>query len=154
MRILIVVVILTSMIVTGCGLMSPDEKAIREMLKTFTAAIAEGDEDLALACMMDVECFHILNPDLNVRTDAESFTETVIAELIEGYRSLKDRYRGQDIKLKSLEVGDQWYQYKGRQAFKDNIMVLEVNGQDVEIPIKGVVMVDQQWRIVSLSSDY
>jgi len=134
--------------------MSPDEKAIKEMLKTFTAAIADGDDDLGYACMMDVEAFNILNPDLSARVDAESYTETVIAELIEGFRDLKQEYQGHELKLRELKIGDQWYQYKGRQAFKDNIMVVEVDGQEVEIPIKGIVMVGQQWRIVSLSSDY
>ncbi len=153
MRILIVVMLL-SLVISGCTLMSPDEKAIKEMLKTFTAAIADGDDDLGYACMMDVEAFNILNPDLSARVDAESYTETVIAELIEGFRDLKQEYQGHELKLRELKIGDQWYQYKGRQAFKDNIMVVEVDGQEVEIPIKGIVMVGQQWRIVSLSSDY
>lgn len=150
MRNLIVVLLLVSLIAVGCTFMSQDEKAIKEMLKTFTAAIASGDDDLAHACMMDVEAFHILNPDLSARVDAESYTETVIAELIEGFRDLKQDYQGHELELKSIRVGDQWYQYKGKQAFKDTIMIVDVDGQEVEIPILGVVLVGQQWRIVSL----
>jgi len=149
MRILIVAVLLTSLVV-GCSFQSPDEKAIQEMLKTFTAAIAEGDDDLSRACMMDVEAFNVLNPDLSARTDAESYTETVIAELIEGFRDLKQEYQGHELELKGIKIGDQWYQYKGKQAFKNTIMIVEVDGQEVEIPILGVVLVGQQWRIVSL----
>jgi restriction endonuclease S subunit len=142
---------LVSMVVSGCSFQSPDEKAIQEMLKTFTAAIAEGDDDLSRACLMDVDAFHILNPDLSARTDSESYTATVIAELIEGFRDLKQEYQGHELELKSIRVGDQWYQYKGKQAFKNTVMIVEVDGQEVEIPILGVVLVGQQWRIVSLS---
>ena len=151
MRFLIVVFMLTSLLISGCSLMSSEEKAIMEMLETFTAAIAEGDDDLARACMMDVDCFQTLNPDLNARADAEIYTETVIAELIEGFRDLKQEYRGHELKLKGLRLGNQWYQYKGRQAFKDSYMLIKVDGQDTEILIKGLVLIDQQWRIVNLS---
>ena len=135
----------------SCKLMDPDEKSVREMLKTFTAAIDRDDETMAKACLMDVEGYRILNPDAGARMDPESFIETVLAELIHSYRSLANFFRGREVKFKSLELGAQWFQYTGRQAFKDNTLTVVADGEEVDIPIKGIVRIGNQWRIVDLS---
>jgi len=135
----------------SCKFMDPDEKAVSEMLLTFTTALDQDSEDLAKACLMDDSSFKILNPDASARMDPESFIETVIAALFHDYRDLAVNLRGKDMKMKGFTLGHAWFQYKGRQAFKDNILELSADGAIIEIPIAGIVKVNQQWRIVDLS---
>ena len=151
LRILIVVAL--AGIWSGCGLLiSQDEKAIREMLRNFVEALSSGDEVLGRSCLMDIDGYRKLNPSVEARMDAESFTETVFAELVHNYHSLQRQFNGRDLKLVDFKVGTQWYQYKGRQAFRDNYLTIRVDGgEEVEIYIMGLVMIDDQWRIVNLS---
>jgi len=151
MKVQILIFLLIVLLISGCNLQGPEERVIQEMLKTFVASIAQGDEDLGRACMMDIDGFRTLNPDVSARTDAESFTETVMAELIHSYRDLKVHFRGRDVKFKRIIIGDPFYQYKGRQAFKDNEIIVESDGQEISIFIKGIVNINNQWRIVDLS---
>lgn len=131
--------------------MDPDEKAVKEMLLTFTTALDQDNEDLARACLMDDSSFKTLNPDASSRMDPESFIATVIAALFHDYRDLAVNLRGKDLKMKDFTLGPAWFQYKGRQAFKDNTLVLTADGEILEIPIAGIVKINEQWRIVDLS---
>lgn len=134
----------------GC-LMDADEKEIAEMLKVFVVSMENRDEGLARACLMDVNGFMVLNPDVSARVDADSFTESVMAELIHNYRALSVYFENRVLKFKSIQIGDQWYQYRGRQAFKDNIMTIKADDNQIEIKIRGIVKIEDKWRIVDLS---
>lgn len=139
------------LVLLGCAVKSPDEKAIEEMLTTFVTAIHTEDKVLAGACLLDTKAFLKLNPDAAARTDAESYYEGAIADLFFQYQRLVDHLRGRNIKFKELHLGTPWYQYKPHQAFRDTDMILSVDGEEVTIPIKGLVYLENKWRIVDLS---
>ncbi len=135
----------------GCDMSPPDEREIKDMLEIFVAALERGDEGLARTCLLDVEGFQTLNPDVSARVDAESFMETSMAELIHNYRDLSRYFRGRTLELKDVAIGTQWYQYKGRQAFKDTDVTLKADGEEVHFKIRGIVKIDTKWRIADLS---
>lgn len=151
MKVQIMVMLLFAMVMGGCSFGDPEEKAIEEMLMTFVAAIQQYDEVLAKALLLDLDGFKELNPDVAARVDAEGFTETVLAELIHTYRDLADYFDGRDLKFERMVLGNSWYQHKGRQAFKDTEIVITADGEEVDIFIKGLVKIDNRWRIVELS---
>ncbi len=102
---------------------------------------------------MDLEAFQILNPSASARTDAESFMEEYMADLIQSYRDMKYKYQGKDLKFKSFSLGTPFYQYKGHSAFKDNLADIEVNGVEETINIMKIVRVGDRWLIVSLGAN-
>lgn len=140
-------------LILGCQMRSPDEKAIYEMLKTFVSAVEKDDESMAKACLMDLDSFYELNPDVAARVDAESFSATTLAELVHHYRDMADFFNGRLLKLESMQLGSIWYQYKGRQAFKETEIIISADGESVPIVIKGIVRVGDKWLIVDLSGN-
>ena len=141
------------LLVCGCNMQGPDERAVGEMLETFIAAVERGDEVLARACLMDMDGFHDLNPDAAARLDTESFSESIMAELVHHYRDMVDYFNHRELKLKSFTLGVPWYQYKGRQAFKDTEVIISANDETVIFDVKGIVRINNQWRIVDLSGN-
>ncbi len=137
----------------GCHIPAPDERAVKQMLTTFFAAVERDDEDMARACLIDLDAFHELNPDVAARVDAESFTATLMAELIQNYRDMARFFEGRKLKVKSIKLGDNWYQYKGHQAFKDTEVIVSADGEEVPVIIRGIVRVEGKWRIVDLSGN-
>ncbi len=137
----------------SCNLEGPEERAIRQMVETFIAAVDRADNELAYACLLDLQGFELLNPDVGARMDAESFTESVLAELVHEYRNMKQYFEGKDLKLKRFQLGVPFYQYKGHSAFRDNRVVVIANGETVEFTIMGIVRLGDQWRIVDLSGN-
>ena len=136
----------------GCGLYGgPEEKAIRQMVTTFVAAIDRDDKDIAYACLMDMESFRVLNPDASARLDAESFSEEFIADLVHRYQNLVRHFEGRTLEVKKFILGTPWYQYKGHPAFLDTEVTISADGEDVTILIKGIVRIGDRWRIVDLS---
>jgi hypothetical protein len=137
---------------TGCGLTGgPEEIAIKQMVTTFIAAIDKNDKDLAYACLLDMNSFMVLNPDAAARLDADSFSEEVIADLVHEFQYLVGHFEGHTLKVKKFYLGTPWYQYKGYSAFVDSDVVLSVDGEDVTLPIRGIVRIGDRWRIVDLS---
>ncbi len=140
-------------LIGSCSMRSPDERAIFEMLKTFISAVEKDDESMAKACLMDLDTFNELNPDVVARVDSESFIATTLAELIHHYRDMADFFGGRTLKLESMRLGSIWYQYKGRQAFKDTEIVISADDESVPIIIKGIVRIHDKWQIVDLSGN-
>lgn len=142
-----------ALILIGCDMTGPEERAIGEMVKTFIVSIDTGDEDLAYACLMDRDAFDTINPDASVRVDGESYVDSFIADLVHTYRSYVDRYHGSEVKLQKFLLGTIFYQYKGFSAFKDNRVIITVNGAEESIDIGAIVRIGDKWRIVELSSE-
>lgn len=139
-------------VISGCGLSGgPEEIAIKQMVTTFIAAIDRNDKDLAYACLLDMNSFMVLNPDASARLDADSFSEEVIADLVHEFQFLVQHFEGRTLKVKKFYLGTPWYQYKGHPAFVDTDVVLSVDGEDVTLPIRGIVRIGDRWRIVDLS---
>ena len=138
-------------LLSGCKFAGPEETAIGEMLGSFVNAIAKDDKDIAMQCLMDQKAFMVLNPDAAARGDAEGFTESVVAELVHTYQGMVRHFQGRHISMKSVRLGTPWYQYKPHSAFRDNDLVLDVDGDEITINIKGIVRIDDKWRIVDLS---
>lgn len=152
MKVYFMLVFMAAFIFSGCNFRPADEKAVWQMLETFVAALESGDEDLARACLMDLKGFETINPDISTRVDAESFKETMLAELMHAFRDLRSHYSGRSLVMTDLRLGNQWYQYKGRQSFRDNIMTVKVDDIETEeIYIMGLVLINEQWRIVNLT---
>ncbi len=142
--------ILLMLILIGCDMAGPEERAIREMVKTFVAAIDTGDEDLALACIIDLNAFNALNPDASVRSDGDSYVDSFLADLIHSYRSYVRRYEGREVLFKKLLLGHRFHQYKGFSSFKNNEVIIEVDGVEEAIDIGAIVRIGDKWRIVEL----
>ena len=136
----------------GCGRFAgPEEQAIGEMLRSFVSAVEKDDREMALACLMDQQAFMILNPDAAARTDPDGFAESVIAELVHTYQSMVRHFQGRTLKVKSVRLGTPWYQFKPHPAFRDNELVIDADGEEVVLMIKGVIRIGDRWRIVDLS---
>jgi len=153
MKTKLTILLLTLTILCGCHIKTPEEQAIGELLKTFIAAVEKGDETMAKAILMDMETFRTLNPDASARLDADNFSEVAIAECIHNFREMVDYFKGRTLRIKSFQIGDVWYQYKGRQAFKDTEVFLDADGESVGITIRGLVRMGDRWRIVDLSGN-
>lgn len=138
-------------LIGGCSLEAPDEKAIRQMLETFFTSVGNNDEQLARAILLDRNLIVELNPDVSARVDAESYEESLVADIIERYRDFVRHFQGRMIKVKRVNLGTVWYQYKGRQAFKDTQVILETDGEEFPVTIRGIVRAGDRWRIVDLS---
>jgi len=150
---LITLALAAFLLVSGCGLEGPEERAIKEMVKTFVSGLDQSDDDIAGACLMDMQAFQILNPSASARTDAESFMEEYMADLVQSYRDLKYRYQGKDVKFKDFSLGTPFYQYKGHSSFKDNLVKVEVDGVGETFNIMKIVRVGDRWLIVSLGAN-
>ena len=137
----------------GCSLEGPEERAIRQMVETFVVSIQQQDDDLAYACLLDLNSFEILNPDVSARVDAESFVASVMAELIGEYREMKSSFGGKEIKLKRFRLGTPFYHYKGHSAFQGNKAIIDVEGVEYSLLIDKIVRVGDKWRIVELSGN-
>jgi tRNA splicing endonuclease len=148
----ILLLIMPALLLSGCNLAGPEERAIGQMVETFVHAIDQSDDDLAYACLMDQRAFETLNPSASARVDAESFMDEYMSELIQMYRDLKEKYRGRYIKFKKFRLGTPFYQYKGFSAFKDNEVEITVDGETETINILKIVRVGDRWLIVSLGS--
>lgn len=136
----------------GCNFAGPEEQAIQKMLGGFVLAVQENDRDLAMACLMDTRSFMSLNPDAAARSDPEGFSESVIAEIVDDYRRMTRHFSGRMLKLKKVRLGTPWYQYKPHASFKDTEMFISVDGENMTIIVKGIVKVDNKWRIIDLST--
>jgi len=143
-------------ILSACDMASPDERAIRQMVKTFVAAIDKDDTDLANACLLDQRGFETLNPDASARSDAESFVASYMADLFHSYSSLRRSFEGRAVELKEFKLGVQFYQYKGFTAFKDSEVIVSVDGDAVDsFNIGSIVRIGERWVIVELGGiDY
>lgn len=146
-------ILVTIFLVTGCNFEGPEEKAVKNLLTAFVSAVDKGDEDIARAILLDRESFHVLNPDASARLDAESFSEEILAEIIQHYRNMVKYFEGRDVKFASFTLGDVWYQYKGRQAFKDTHVIVTADGVEVDFVVRGIVRIEDRWRIVDLSGN-
>ena len=135
-------------IFNGCDLAGPEERAIREMIKTFVVSIDTDNEELAFACLLDGTAFNILNPDARARSDSETYIDDFLAELIHSFRNLSERFKGKDVKFKQFNLGSQFYQYKGFSAFKNNEIVIMVDETEHIIEIGTIVRVGDRWRII------
>ncbi len=140
-------------LISSCTFMTNEERTIRMMVQEFMTAVQNNDEAAAHEILLDLKGFQILNPDVSARMDAESFTDAVLSDLTTNFRNFVKYFDGKDIKLKSFHLGSQWYQYKGFPAFKDSEVTVKAGDQTVEFVIKGIVKVDNKWRIVNLSDN-
>ena len=140
-------------LLVGCSLEGPEERAIRQMVETFVAALDKGDDDLASACLLDLQGFKLLNPDVSARVEAESFTASTLAELVQSYRNMKNYFADRDIELKQFQLGVPFYQYKGHSAFRDSRVVVQAGDDKVEFVIMGIVRIGDRWVIVDLSGN-
>lgn len=141
-----------AILIAGCGkMMTNEERAVKKMVEEFVHAIQEGDDGLAQEYLMDVKSFHLLNPDVSARVDAESFIDAVLSDLMTNYRNMVKFFGGRNLKVKKFVLGSPWYQYKGFAAFRDNVVVVRAGNEDVEFVIRGIVKIGDKWRIVNLS---
>jgi len=150
---LTILILLTMLVFTACDISGPEEKAIRQMVKTFIAAVDKSDNDLAMACLLDSRGFEILNPDLVRLKDSDSRIEEYLSELIHDYRSLTRRFEGHMIEMKKVQIGAQFFQYKGFSSFKDNKVTIDVDGVPETFNIAMIVRIGDKWTIVSLGSN-
>lgn len=130
-----------------------EEINMKKMVEEFVSAVQRDDEAVASDILLDLAGFRTLNPDVSARVDAGSFTDAVLSDLIQNFRNMGALFRGKTLTVKSFTPGGIWYQYKGFSSFKDNVVVLDVNGEEVEFVIKGIVRIGEKWRIVDLSDN-
>jgi hypothetical protein len=135
----------------GCDMAGPEERAIREMCKTLVVAIDNNNEDLAFACIIDRVAFNTLNPSAGARTDAESYIDDFLSELVHTFRYYAAKYKDKDIKFKKFLIGQQIYQYKGFSAFQDNRIIIDVSGTEEVIEVGVIVRIGDKWRIVEIA---
>lgn len=140
-------------LLVGCNFQTNEERAIQQMVADYLVAVQSNDESTAYGIVLDLAGFRALNPDVSARLDASAFTDAVLSDLITNFRQMVSYFGGKELKLKSLQLGPQWYQYKGFPAFKDNSVVLIADGQRVEMTIRGIVRIDGRWRIVDLNDN-
>lgn len=150
-RTLILLPLLTLFV--SCNFQTNEEIQMKQTIVDFVSAVQHNDENRAQEILLDLTGFRTLNPDVSSRVDAGSFTDAVLADLIVNFRNMEAYFRGKTLKVKSFTPGSQWYQYKGFAAFKDNIVVVEADGEDVEFIIRGIVRLGEKWRIVDLSDN-
>jgi len=146
------VLILLSLVLSGCGLQTNDERQIKSTVAVFMQAVTNKDEAGAKEILLDLAGFRTLNPDVSSRVDAESFTDAVLSDLISNYREMTVYFAGKTVKVKGVRTGGQWYQYKGFQAFQDNVVDLNVDGENIQFTIHGLVRLGDSWKIVDLSN--
>jgi len=147
-----VTLFLVFIIVSGCSLKTNDERQIQTAITEFMAAVTNRDENGAKVILLDLAGFKTLNPDVSSRVDAESFTDAVLSDLISNYREMSVFFAGKTVKVTGVRTGGQWYQYKGFQAFQDNVVSLKVDGEDIQFTIRGLVRIGNDWKIVDLSN--
>lgn len=140
-----------TILILGCSLPDPEEIAIKELIDTFVAAIDSGDEGLGRACLLDESGFRLINPNVDDRADGDVFTEVFLAELIYNYRTIAEKYSGLEVKIIDFTLGNIWSQHKGRRAFENSRLKIKVGNSMVELPIKGIVKIEDKWKIIDLS---
>ncbi len=138
-------------LVSACNFQTNEELKMKQTIADFVSAIQHDDENMATEILLDLAGFRTLNPDVSARVDAGSFTDAVLDDLVSNFRNMEAYFRGKILKVKSFTPGGQWYQYKGFSAFKNSVVVVEADGQDVEFVIRGMVRIGEKWRIVDLS---
>jgi len=140
-------------LLSGCNFQTNEEINMKKMVEEFVSAVQHNDENRATEILLDLAGFRTLNPDVSARVDAGSFTDAVLSDLVANFRNMEAYFRGKTLKVKSFTTGGQWYQYKGFSSFKDNVVVVDANGEDVEFIIRGIVRIGEKWRIVDLSDN-
>ncbi len=140
-------------LLSACNFQTNEELNMKKMVVDLLTAVQHDDENLAHEILLDLASFRSLNPDVSARVDAGSFTDAVLSDLVINFRNMEGLFRGKTLVLKSFTPGGQWYQYKGFSAFKDNVVVITADGEDVEFIIRGIVRINEKWRIVDLSDN-
>ncbi|MBM3329667.1 MAG: hypothetical protein FJY67_09400 [Calditrichaeota bacterium] len=138
---------------SGCTFMTNEERLIRETVQQLLTAAQNNDEDAAHAILLDVNGFMTLNPDAGVRSDAAAFSDAVLSDLITNFRNMVKFIDGKEVKVKRFHLGSQWYQYKGFPAFKESQATISVEGESADFTIRGMVKINNQWRVVDLSDN-
>ncbi|MCF7810570.1 hypothetical protein K9N50_06245 [bacterium] len=150
-KVIILSFVLLIVFLNACDMAGPEERAIREMCKTLVVAIDENNEDLAFACIIDRVAFNTLNPSASARTDAESYIDDFLSELVHTFRYYAAKYKGKGIEFKKFLLGQQIYQYKGFSAFKNNQIIIDVDGAEEVIDVDVIVRIGDKWRIVEIA---
>jgi len=140
-------------LISGCNFQTNEEINMKKMVEEFVWAIQHNDENKAHDILLDLAGFRTLNPDVSSRVDAASFTDAVLDDLVSNFRNMEAYFHGKTLKVKTFTLGGQWYQYKGFSSFKDNVVVVVADGEEVEFMIKGIVRIGEKWRIVDLSDN-
>jgi hypothetical protein len=153
MKHLLVLLLPAALLLNGCNFETDEELAIKKMIADYLLAVQTTDEGLAHDILLDLAGFRLLNPDVSARMDAGSFTDAVLSDLVISFRNTASFFRGKTLKVKSFTLGGQWYQYKGFAAFKDNVVLIDADGEEVEMLIRGIVKLNDKWRIVDLSDN-
>lgn len=141
------------LLLVGCNMQTNEERELQVSMGTFVHAIQANDENAAKTILLDLNGFQKLNPDVGARTDASSFTEAVLDDLVSNFRGLVTYFNGKQLVFKSCRTGGQWYQYKGFSAFRDNVVTITVDGEEVQFTVKGLVRIEDKWRIVDLTDN-
>ncbi|MBM3327590.1 MAG: hypothetical protein FJY65_11585 [Calditrichaeota bacterium] len=144
---------LISIVIANCTFMTNEERNIKLMVQEFMTAVQNNDDRSAHEILLDLKGFQILNPDVSARMDAESFTDAVLADLVTNYNNFVRYFDGKDIRVTKFHLGSQWYQYKGFPSFKDSQITVKAGNETVEFVIRGIVKIDNKWRIVNLSDN-
>ncbi|NQU05026.1 MAG: hypothetical protein HQ568_02955 [Calditrichaeota bacterium] len=142
--------VLSMIFLAGCDMAGNEERAIRDMCKTLITAIDKDDEDLAFASIIDRAAFNALNPSAKARSDGESYIDDILSDLIHTFRYYSNKYHDRDIKFKKFLIGHQVHQYKGFSAYRDNQIVIEIDGVEELIEIGVIVRIGSKWRIVEI----
>ncbi len=141
------------LVLSGCDFKTNEELQMQKMVSDFMVAVQNNDESAAHSILLDMAGFRTLNPDISARVDASSFTDAVLSDLVTNFREMNSFFQGKKVKVTAFHIGGQWYQYKGFPAFKDNEVELDADGETVKFTIRGIVKLDDKWRIVDLSDN-